>query len=105
MNLTPHLLAIGLLTALFVYFLHFRKPKRQQIPSTGDVVITEYSYILERIENVVTKSELAWLESLTYEFEEAHRSHAWTGEMFSELMLKIQEQHNMLSVKSIQQKT
>lgn len=111
--LNAGLYLIGTIVIIYLIRLCIQKTWQKQDPlelgtkrvySNGDIVITQYSWLMDQIERITSRKELDSLEQQAYDFEATHRGHAWTGEMFSELLVKIQEQHNMLSVKNIQER-
>lgn len=100
----------GIFSFLFLIRWYLRKSVAEADPlelghiSTGDLVIAEYSRLLDKIEKVKSTAELDFLESETYDFEEKRKRHAWTDGMFKDLLTSIQEQHNLLSARRIQEK-
>lgn len=65
-----------------------------------DSITEEYNWLESRIEGAATKEELAWIESMIEDFEQGHKSHAWVGEMYKDLLVALQQRHNVLTAQN-----
>lgn len=103
-----HFISIIIITCVFLYmyYQYHLAPIEPgaEPPVIRDTVYRESKWISDLIEGAATPTELLWLETQIFEFEERHRSHMDVTEVFSQLMAELQARHNILSVKSIQSK-
>lgn len=63
-----------------------------------DSIVEEFDWLTSRIEGAATKNELSWLEEQVDDFEMNHKKHAWVDDMYKDLLVSLQQRHNILSV-------
>jgi hypothetical protein len=74
-----HIVIIAFIICLFLWARFYFVPKRVEpgtvTPVTKEVVMGEYYWLLDRISEVKSKSELTWIETQAMEFYETHKTH------------------------------
>lgn len=93
-----HLVIIVFIICSYLCARHYFAPKKVKPgtvqPVTREVVMGEYLWLIDRISEAKTKSELVWAEGQVMEFYETHKAHFDVYKYWADLMEQIQARYN-----------